>query len=214
MLWESTHQSTSLGIASVWSRAITASKRQAQSAGARSFLGLGLVFGLIWQRTPSRVPSEWDLVHSERAGVAVRSSSFQNHADRPRYCRSIAPDGGRLTGDAVKTLVAVVCSPPVVCTLVLVVSGLGALLMAQAINTTVGKHVGRAPSTSEPKDDGSVKDSLVATSAPAHPRDPLLDAPMDVDPAPPRSPSPSSAPTRLPFPKVVDGVNEVIHLEL
>ena len=52
---------SSLGNPPVPSRAVTPTKRQSQSAGARSFPGLGLVFGFVWQRTRSRVPSEWDL---------------------------------------------------------------------------------------------------------------------------------------------------------
>ena len=66
------------------------------------------------------------------------------------------------------------------------------LLMASTIKTAVGKRV------------------LLTLS-----RDPLLDASMDNDNAPPHSPSPSSTSKCLPFPgKVVDGVHEVEYREV
>lgn len=145
------------------------------------------------------------------------------HARTVRSHRSIAPDALKrvirtLSGVAV-VLVKRVLAPFCVDCLLLVLAFLGllalsafvALLMATVIKSVVEKHVGHVPTTSEPKD--------LLASAPTPSHDPLPEAPMDVDvdPAPPRLPSPSLSPAlqRLPFPgKLVDGVHEVVHKDM
>ena len=122
-----------------------------------------------------------------------------SYAHRAQH-RSIAPDGDRLgqfarallgvTVVVLERLAAVFCvDHPILVVFVLIIFS---LLMASTIKTAVGKRV------------------LLTLS-----RDPLLDASMDNDDAPPRSPSPSSTSKRLPFPgKVVDGVHEVEYREV